>query len=108
MGQEQEEAIANRIFEKLFFYQTKMSDLPKLQKEFNDRRICPYCNREMKIGAMGGGELIYGCYFDDCELKKKDKYNSWRVNLAHLSEQISEIKKLKKLYRFYRRYGRAK
>lgn len=30
---------------------------------------CRHCGREMETGAVGGGEITYGCYRDDCSYK---------------------------------------
>lgn len=33
---------------------------------------CHYCDRQMEVGSIGGGEIRFGCYRDDCDIKEEE------------------------------------
>lgn len=72
--------IPDRVFEMVD------SEIQRARDEYNDessvydRPDCPYCGRKTEIGAMGGGQIKYGCYRDDCDIKDEhSKYTYYTV-----------------------------
>lgn len=37
-----------------------------------DAPECDYCGREMSVGSVGGGEITFGCYRDDCSIESDE------------------------------------
>lgn len=43
--------------------------------EVYDRPDCPHCGEQMAVGAVGGGEITYGCYDNpDCDFRNDHPY----------------------------------
>ena len=72
----------------------KPKTLEELEKEYVEKKTCPYCKRALELGASGGGQEKWGCYNKDCDIKKKhSKYDYYSVDLGYLSTRIYDLKR---------------
>lgn len=62
-------------------FSTLRDEIRQAKAEYEETGVydapdCSYCGREMEFGSLGGGEVTFGCYRDDCDIHDQDGFTT--------------------------------